>query len=702
MSSANRLVRNNESLSQSQAIYTITDKEQPKAVGNRLELFKANTSASRPTANERTFDLFPNLIPLTTEIMLTSLEYATTLGAEMTGHSKISTPTICFYQLFVLYGFFLVNDCYVRPNPSNAAKSWLQSSSKTKLLGFIKRLPVPSWMLPIFEQLAASSSPVNGNVFIVPNAGSVRIETHYGRFFPVNFFAALHDIAATMPGNSRPDDVYQKVLFTEIFRCPVTVNDATTTFISIIADYLGYALTNERNTAEFFNSRILQAFDSVFNPVLFRDQQRRKTFAKLNLMPTEIETLAEFNIYDLLFNYNEQNDAELFVVLETVATALDSPAGFTKTIGQAIASRSGMNVFDHGYSEFLLPTWSSNLNAGPNKPSGPSSPSDFSMTLVSQRNRAQTLTFLSGSPPAPNSHTVTNAFLYNTHSSDGKTFDPEGKEKLAWPNEFSDPLLNAMKTNSTGNLAFYLLPNANSAPKIADFSDYLKFDPSRHVAPEYQILDVTNDAEETAWLIGLSGKIIETLEIDGSTIAHPDPTQSTAEQNHQQGESLVPIRYTVSALEFYPERTSRLPSPRERVDNVSDDRVICSTHLIDRTQVPVASLAQRVYGPSRPTGFPGLTNYGSVSWISMFQYFLGFRASDRLNHSSSSDSIPNMPLNRLYVFSPYMYTGYDDHKSSRFNATELRTYWVTNLRTHFGSDHLLVTATHPYKAHPLL
>jgi hypothetical protein len=250
---------------------------------------------------------------------------------------------------------------------------------------------------------------------------------------------------------------------------------------------------------------------------------------------------------------------------------------------------------------------------------------------------------------------------------------------------------------------FYLGPLSSSQDGRVTSGNFVKFSETRHVHPEYQILDVTNDAEETAWIIGLTGKIIESFEIDGSTVAQADPQQNTAEQNHQPGESLVPTRYTISPLRWYRRPTTRpLPSPRERADNVSDDRVICSTHLIDRTRVDIPVATQGLRDPAVPTGFPGLTLEQDVNWIARFQSFLGFKAVDRMNHRADDDSIPNMPLSRLYVFSPYMYTGYEDHRSSQFDASQQRTYWVTNLRTHFGSDHLLIDATHPYKAHPLI
>jgi hypothetical protein len=701
MPSPNKLTRNTEELNACQPIYQISQKEEPTAVGNRLELFKSNTAARRPTANERTFDLFPNMIPLTTEIMLTSLEYATSIGADLSAHPKLSVATICFYQLFVLYGYFLVNDCYVRPSSSNFAKSWLQSTSRTKLLRFITRLPVPSWMIPVLDQFSATSSPTNGNVFIVPSAASVRPETHYGRFFPVNFFSAIHDIAATMPGNSPVNDVYIRLLFTELSRFMVQGEPAEHMFVCCIMDLLGITLDTDRNNLSYINSRLYQAFDSIFNPVLFRDAQRRKTFAKTSIMPTEFDSSNDFNIYDLLFAFNEQNDAEIYVILETVATALDTPAGFSKSLGQTIAGRSSKYAFDHGYSEFLLPTWSSNPIKPENKTKGPTDPKKFNLDLVSNKKRAEQLTFLQGTPPPAATLNTDHRILVNIRAHNGTQLDDKSEDSWQWP-DATKPILKAILHPYPFPRPLFLGPYSTSEEGKTELDDYIKFSEPRHVAPEYQILDTSSDAEETAWLTGLSGKIIESFEIDGSTVAHPDPTQSTANQNHQQGESLVPVRYTISPLEFYAERALPLVAPRNRTDNVSDDRVICSTHLLDRTRIEIPTPQQAIRDARVPTGFPGLTITENINWIERFQYFLGFRASDRYNHGNDSDAIPYMPKGRLYVFSPYMYTGFDDAKPSQFRATKLRAYWVTNLRTHFGSDTQLLDATHPYKAHPLL
>jgi hypothetical protein len=698
MSEIKKLQRNTEALAQCQPIYKIKEKEEPKVVANRLDLFKSNTSVRKPTANERTFDMFPNLIPMTTEIMLTSLEYATTLGAEMTGHSKISTATICFYQMFVLFGFFLVNDCYVRPSPSNAAKTWLQSSSRTRLLNFIKRLPVPSWMLPIFQQWAATCSNDNGNVFIVPSAASVSLETHYGKFFPSNFFTLLHDLSATLPGNSDPTVVFSKLFYTVLSTVHITGHTNVRKYAVCAVDLLGFTSDAVRNEHQYINSRLYQAFDSVFNPVLFRDQQRRKTFAKVSIMPTEFDSPTDFNIYDFLLCFNEQNDSELYVILETVATALDSPANFTKTLGQSIASRSGIYIFDHAYTDFLLPTWTTTTSNYADKIKGPSDLKKFQLTLVSNKARSQTLTFLSGTPPTSTSKTQMQLFS-NIAAHTANT--PPTADEFKY---LDDAKVKTMKLISgSPEPPVYFGPTTSSSSISTELPDYISFDDRQHVQPEYQILDISGDAEETAWLIGLSGKIIESFELDGSTVAHPDPRNNTAEQNHQQGESLIPVKYTMSAFRFHPrDPATALLAPRARADNVSNDRVIASTHLIDRTTIflPVSTLTIRDAAP--PTGFPGISHFFNVNVISRFQYFLGFKADDRLNHADSDDEIPHMPTKRLYVFSPYMYTGYEDHRSNQFDPTKIRTYWVTNLRTHFGSDKPLIDATHPYKAHPLV
>jgi len=699
MPPAPQLLRNTEKLKQCQSIYVINQKEEPTSVANRLQQFKSNTAARHPTANERTFDLFPNMIVPTTEIMLTSLEYATTLGAEMTGHSKISTATICFYQIFVLYGYFLINDCYVRPNPSNAAKNWLQSSSRTRMIEFIKCLPVPAWMLPLFNQWAASSSNKAANVFIVPTAASVRLETHYGRFFPANFFTLLHDLSATLPGNSDPTIVFSKLLYTQLSSVYLQGETRNYHYSVCIADLLGFTADTNQQDHEYINSRIFQAFESVFNPVLFRDQQRRKTFATTSLMPTEFNSPDEFNVYDYMFAFNEQNDSELFVLLETVAAALSSPASFTKSIGQAIATRSGIAIFDHGYCDYLLPTWTTTHVKYDHKIKGPADPKKFTKTLVSNAKRAIALTFLSGKPTTSTSKTTT-AIAVNVAAHTEGSKPTTNKWKYPDDTEVTDT---NVITQTRAVPPTYLGPLSTAKNVDHDFPDYISFDQKRHVSPEYVILDVSGDAEESAWLIGLSGKIIETFEIDGSTVAHPDTRNNTANQNHQQGESMIPVRYTISPLDFYPrDANNALIAPRDRADNVSDDRIICSTHLLDRTTVGLPVATDTIRDTAIPTGFPGLMTMLNINWISRFQYFLGFKTVNRLHHKDDDDSIPNMPTHRLYVFSPYMYTGYEDHKDTSFETSKMKAYWVTNLRSHFGSDTPLLDATHPFRAHPLI
>lgn len=107
---------------------------------------------------------------------------------------------------------------YVRPAPSAHARVWAETSWKNDFANFLLSLPLPEFLAPILSQFHSFQTERTKNVFFVPSAAGFDHDQFFGRVFPLNMFAAIHDCTATLPGNSTRNqvlqDLYSRVLYT--------------------------------------------------------------------------------------------------------------------------------------------------------------------------------------------------------------------------------------------------------------------------------------------------------------------------------------------------------------------------------------------------------------------------------------------------------------------------------------------------------
>jgi hypothetical protein len=293
---------------------TFKDTEAPNTSSDIMELFLANSGIKSETANMWTIDLLPDFIKPITFIML--LVRRITAISDARAHPKISAPTVIMYYVSLLYGYFLLADCKVRPTPSAHARLWKESSWRSEFLEFLADLPVPEELETILKQYAPFETERSKNIFFVPSAAAFNLKHYFNRFLPLNLFGVLHDAACTLPGNSTRVNVMSHVLSQVLF---TQINPATAREYCV-ANFLGYSLL-DNNHAEYINSKFHQVFTSVFNPVLFRDYQRRSTLAEIGLSRPAFKS-NDPNAYDILFSASAPNLAELKVVLQTVASLL--------------------------------------------------------------------------------------------------------------------------------------------------------------------------------------------------------------------------------------------------------------------------------------------------------------------------------------------------------------------------------------------
>jgi hypothetical protein len=648
----------------------------PDSSADVLTLFESNSSARADSANEWTVDVFPNMIPIMMYVLLMALQHAGL--TDHRNHAKSSVATIALYHSALVYGFFLLNDLFVRPSPSAHARPWTQSTFRKDFATFLLSLPVPDVLVPILAQFSASETERSRNIFFVPSAAGFAHEHHFGRFIPLTFFAAIHDCTATMPGNSPRLEVLKDLFNRDLY----VINQANPAFhfSCSIADIIGVTMDQTTNTTfSYMNSKFYQIFTAVFNPVLFRDFQRRSTLATLSLEAPKFKS-ASPNAYDVLFGTSSANLRELRVVLQAVSSILSGHVTMSKNLGQIICASSGIDILKHGYSTYALPTWSSNTNLS-------SSQIDAMTKYVhtSEADRATDISFLTAPSVRPPATFAIAAVKYVDEHSD----------PVELPANRS--LLNQMPYSRIHDD----LDNRLQWP--APHRDFVLFNDLEHTNPRVLVLDILGDKTVSAHLATLAGKIIETFELDGTTIEIPNIDKPLGLQNCLFADSAIPYKYVIRALKFHPRAAGSILPPLRRARPNPHPRLPASSLLRNRLSISNPVFHSHTIDALPPrTDFPGFTSHGNVDWIRYSQSFVGLRTCSGSEHSINHDAVSGMTFGRLHVFSPYTYTPYEDDHDYEPDYSQSRSYFLTNLRTFFGTDYNLIEVKHPYEAMPVV
>lgn len=640
---------------------------------NLLTLFESNSAARSDSSNQWIIDVFPNMVPILMYVMLTALGHANKIDHR--DHAKASVATICMYYMTVVYGFFLLNDLYVRPAMSAHARSWKEISWKEDFVSFLLTLPVPEFLVSVLQQFKSFTTDRTKNVFFIPSAAGYDHDIFFGRIFPLNMFAAIHDCTATLPGNSTRmqvlQDLYSRVLYTITqpgFKC-------------LIPDLIGISIDQTTaTTANYMNSKLYQVFSAVFNPVLFRDFQRRTSLAALSFQAPIFAT-NHINAYDVLFSATSANVRELKVVLQAVSALLADTTKATMTLCQVINDTSGNAIIKHGYSTYALPTWIHGENA--NKPN--LFKAIDTQHHVTYEERAQDISFLQRPTAAVAATHLAKDVIFATST------EPE------------TPVALPANHQITRFLPFNLVCRTDQDHPFPrhDNEDLVKFDENIHATPSVLVLDTDGDLTVTAHLATLTGKIIESFELDGSTIEMPNASKSLGLQNCMFADSAIPYKYVVPGTVICARAANSVPTVLNRAPPNNRPRLPASSFLYDRTIVMLPRYNQHIV-EEHVLHLPGFTVKQPVNQVTYGQSFIGFRTDDSTDNAQAIDDVPGMKQSRVILWSPFSYTAYESDEYPSPDLSASRHYFLCNLRTIFGTDYNLVKVKHPYEAMPVV
>jgi hypothetical protein len=628
--------------------------------------FKDASAAKKRTANIWTIDVFPDATTIHMYI-----EYHCALHAKAVDdrtHPKVTVPTLAAYCTAIYYGYILLNDMHVRPEPSNFASDYHNQHYKYEFSDFLLSLPVPEFMSPVLKYLSATAPETASHVVFCPSAAGFSHQYFFGLTVPVIAYTNIHDITASLPGNINPNTAITEVmaapLYTLTRQSATTATAITITLAHLLAACIEKTSANNIDTYRNYASRRRQMFDSCFNPVLFRDYQRRQSLASINLRAPTFAT-HRYNPYDYIFAASPTNLKELKVVFSSVAATINGAIPLAGSLSSMFENISGTTILTHGYAQPRLPVYHY-INVA----------ADIDPT---------TTTIRMTKDYAPEFATEIQWLTVPTMTHDSLRHTVARDATARCDTDHAHPV-----TVTQGSTTYNLLRNTAPADPPTNAlapTPFIAFNEQTHVYPAVQVLCVGSQDEENAWMTTCFGMIVRSFEIDGSGISCPDPSVSNGLENVCFADSALAYTNTVKATSI---NLTSEHQARSRVQ-VRRNMFKSAIHLLDFSKVWIPRPLLSTFDQLVNNGFPGISFQDNVTWLAMSLSFLGLKTITERDNAHNDTAPPHVAPDLTHAWSPYTYTPAPrslefagNMQFGRLPADSVQ-YFIMNPRSMFGT-----------------
>jgi hypothetical protein len=536
---------------------------------------------------------------------------------EQKNRPLLTPPSLIAYCLYLVNGFFLVCDKYGRHTPSQYARDILSEFDGQTMLETLLRSYVPPFVLDIFRGLAPTVLPRRPGIEVIPSFAGFSFEHDFGRFFPPQMFTIAHTIAASVRGNSEPN-----VILSQWFESSLV--DYNSSSVKV-----GHLIGAGINDTGRYENWLQSACIGVFNPVVLRSLSQRPTFQRIPYT-AHTTSLKLTNPYTFLLNADEYNISSSLSFIDSLSDLVRSDLNATSQLGGIFTLISGINIVTHAYSDYSLPTWHHKALGSHD-------------TVKSAADFAKVLQFMSANLV-------------------------DKKTPILFP---TDP--------STITQPLYLVDN--KARNISSDPDNLVlFNTRMHVRNPWRLFDPYDYLPSKFAYPIVCGLLIETFEIDGFGIPHPNPRSSLREDNSQFLQSalrLDKIRIATSSIAH--------PVVRRTVTRDDKQKVHISLYDMARNRLGIPSLTvSDAFVPTNPPGFNIVHNIRGL--FRMFNT-LGYRTGSPTNTVPSDKDIT--------AWSCYRYIDPSAPLVAVQNEIDFkRIYFILNFRTMFGTDVTLAQTEH--------
>jgi hypothetical protein len=586
---------------------------------------------SQDNSIDDTIDAFPDTRYPLKYIIYNVMKLYKTLDQE---RPLLSPSSFVAYCLFQLYAFALINDVYGRPHPSFPANQFMDADSRSDLLDALCNSFVAPFMLTLFHALSNTSDPRRpGLQYFCTLAGS-RFKSDFGRYIPPQIFLLAHNmsceadtsrnVAAAMAG------LINSVLFVDSHDESLQIR---------AAHYLTAGVTD----TTFYDSWLYEAVKTLFSPVTGKSLLRRSNIESIphssasrcfNMDCTDDDS----NQYITFLNADFENTYAMNDFIAAYSNLVESAFPTSVKLGSIPDSQSGTTILVHGYSQFALPTWHSR-----------SIKEDTELKLTTKLRTtkyAQTVKFLQ-------------LGTYTKGSA------------------------NSYPKDATGLTQGMYLIESGAHDAANDPDKVIKFDPELHEFPRVLYLDPYTSGDGPVSLAMLSGMLIESFEVDGSSVPMPQSEIGLAPNNRQFLQGALPLEFIHNGYKGSVEHNI---SPVAR--SVAKSRIQKISHdLYNMAQNRLGYMDMDSSDPTPAQTPPGFKLVKHVhSAFAMFSKL-----------SFSSNSLPSPKPATIDVWSPYRYVS---SRSEEQPSTE-KTFMIFNHRALYGTHIPMVSTRHPAQVIPL-
>jgi hypothetical protein len=586
---------------------------------------------SQDNSIDDTIDAFPDTRYPLKYIIYNVMKLYKTLDQE---RPLLSPSSFVAYCLFQLYAFALINDVYGRPHPSFPANQFMDADSRNDLLDAFCNSFVAPFMLTLFHALSNTSDPRRpGLQYFCTLAGS-RFKTDFGRYIPAQIFIAAHNMSCEADTSRNVASAMAGLINTILF---IDVHDNDDQIR--VAHYLSAGVSD----TTFYDSWLYEAVKTLFSPVTGKSLLRRTNIESIPLDPAHRCfdmhcNDADSNQYVLFTNSDKDNIYAMNDFISAFSNLIDSSFPTSVKLGSIPDSQSGTTILVHGYSSFALPTWHSREIK-----------KDTELKLTTKLR--------------------TTKYAEETKFLQAITYKKSAKNSYpAVPGGMSPDL--------------YLIRDVAHDPK-KDPDHEITFDSEHNEFPRVLYLDPYTSGDGPVSLAMLSGMLIESFEVDGSSVPMPDSNIGLAPNNRQFLQGSLPLKFIHHG---YKDSLHHDISPvnrsvaKSRVQKISHDLYDMAQNRLGYLDIDSADTSQVL----RPIGFNLVEHIHSA--FSMFSKL-----------SFSTNALPDPQPASLDVWSPYRYVS----SRSEEQPSETKTFMIFNFRTLYGTHIPLVSTRHPALVIPL-
>lgn len=545
-------------------------------------------------------------------------------------HSKVSPPTLVAYFQFIIFAYYLISDMDIRSTPSQHTR-FMHTPEYIDLKAFLLSLPVPTILLKFLQACAPTADPRRPNINFVPSFASFNNSIDFGRYFPINILLHSHNFVISNKTNDAPEDLIRKLL-------NITVDTDNTK----IANYFGQLLQDGDNSDSYAH-QLMQAFEGIINPALARSRSQRNVYSRINVH--NVSLFIDFNPYIFHMMIDEDNVSECMTLMRQLSTCVSAKLPTSGSLAQVMSTLTGTNILVHGYSSFAVPTWHY------------------------------------GAVKIADATNVNNSVTGKIYASKLKFLGPKAAgtaTTVKYPDaaDIDAPL-------------YLVEPNAGGAKFPAD-SDYVTVKARTDTVPPVRILDPYDYNAATFHNVFLSGSIIESREIDGSAVPHPNEELVLDEENSLFLQSAVAFSNVLPGIRY--DRTTHVTAERRFQPGESGQPATTLLYDVSRSRLPIM---RRTVSGTIPASIPGFQLQHHVYHWNAAYNRLAFRV------PTTDDKKNNVPpidtSERLIVWSPYRYF---NGKVIATNALQ-NYFMLTNLRTIFGTNPPLGEVSHFLEVMPV-